>query len=123
VPGHVEQLAVDRDARVVDPRVEAAEARDRLAGDATHVLLPPHVRDDVSGLAARAFDLPDELFKRLLAPRGDDEARAAFGRRPRGDESDAARSAGDYDDLILQLFEFNAHHSLLVVSPKTGVSH
>src|SRR5205085_5418693 len=108
---------------VVDPRVEAAETRDRLVGDAPHVLLPPHVRDDVCGLAACAFDLFDEFFERLLAPRGDDEARAAPGRRTGRDKSDAARSAGDYDYLILKLFEFQGHHPLLVVSLKTGVGH
>ena len=94
---------------VVDPRVDAAEARERVLGDAPHVVLIAHVRDDVDGLAALQVYLFDEVAERLFGARCDDELRAPPRGLARRDEPDAARRAGDYKNLLAQLLKLHFH--------------
>src|ERR1051325_5205011 len=98
--GRLHDSAVDGDARVVDPRVDAPEAFDRHLRDAPHVVLTPDIGDHVDGLAAARVYLFDEAAERLFRARGDDELRAATRRLARRHEPYAARRAGDYENLL-----------------------
>src|SRR5215213_637520 len=107
--GRVRDLPVDGDARVVDPRVDAAEAFERRLRDAPHVVLPPDIRRDVDGLAALRVYLFDEPAQGLLGARRDYELRAAPRRLARRHEPYAARRARDYENLLAQLPQLNVH--------------
>jgi hypothetical protein len=110
---HVEEVAVDGDARVVDPGVEAAEALLGRDADAVHVAHAAHVGDDVDGLAALAPDLLGQALQRLLGARGQHETRAAPSGHPRRHQTDARRRARDHDCLLAQLLQSQFHRSPL----------
>jgi hypothetical protein len=100
VRGDVPRAAVDARAGVADPGVEAPEALHRRTRDAVHRLLVGDVRHDVDDGAAGRADLRDEAAQVLLGPCGGDDLRAALGEHPRGSTADAARRAGDHDNLL-----------------------
>ncbi len=79
-------------------------------GDAVGGIGLGEIGDDDLGLAAGGDDRSADLFELVAAARGDDHLRARrpghLGRRP----ADAARRAGDDDDLLRQGLEADGGH-------------
>ncbi len=115
---HVREPAVDRNAGVVDPRVEGAELSHRDVGDTIHFLGHGHVGDDMGGAAAAHLDFFDRHTQIAFVPRRQHYARAARSRHSRRRQADAARRAGDHDHLIAQSLRFPpAPHQCHVALP------
>src|SRR5215207_10798210 len=102
-------LAVERDGGVVHPRVEAAEAVLGHFGDALDVCALADIRRDDHGPSAAAGAFVGDLAQRLLVACSEHEARAAVGRHLGGGAPDAARGAGDDDDLLFERLQLNSH--------------
>jgi hypothetical protein len=61
--------AVDRQAGVVDPGVDAAEAFERRRGKLPNLVVDADIDLHRDGLAALLVDVADDLVERLLAAR------------------------------------------------------
>ncbi len=69
---NVVQRPFDAESGVADHHVQTAEALDRLANEALHVLFARHVRDHRQRLTAECLNLVDERAQPIAAaPRGD----------------------------------------------------
>ena len=97
---HLSDGRVDADRCVVDPRIDPAEALDRLAGQPLDLLPDRHVGDDHVRSAAKALDFRGDLLQGpFIAGRKHDRgASAAEGQR--GFTADAGRGASNDDDLV-----------------------
>src|SRR5690606_14821168 len=108
---YARQLAVDRYARVVDPRVDPAELRlgeiRRLAMN----LLVRNVTGDVRRPLARRVQIADDRLQGRLVPRGQYDARTALDGQPGGSEPDAARRSGYYHHLVFDGLQSDLHHA------------
>jgi hypothetical protein len=108
----VGQPAVDRNAGIVDPRVERPELSERDVGDAIHFFWHRDVGDDVRRPAAAHVNLFDGNSEIPFIPRRQHHAGSARGCHPRRRQTDPARRARDDDHLIAQSLRFplSPHH-------------
>src|SRR4051794_12377249 len=87
------QLAVNRNCRVVHPRVEPAEVTDRRLSNTAYLLLDTYVGFDVDRASARSFQFVGECLQCWFSARDQDEFRAALCGHSRGHETNPARRA------------------------------
>ena len=80
--------------------------------DAKHVFLASDVRDHIDRFPALLVDRIDNFRETLFAACREHELRTGPGGVLRGGESDAARRAGDHDDLLVEGFELWFHETL-----------
>jgi hypothetical protein len=98
----VEKFAVDGGSGVVDPGVDPAESTHDLLGQRLDRRVVGDVGRDRRRRAAGVFDLPRHVRQRFVIAGGEGDARAHLCRLQRRRAADAARSAGNDDDLICQ---------------------
>lgn len=103
------KAAVDGDAGIVDPRVDAAEAFDGAAGDVLEVLASADVGDDVDGAAAAGGDFVHDAAEGEFVARDEDEACVVARGGAGSGETDAAGSASDDDGLLGEWFKRKVH--------------
>jgi hypothetical protein len=101
--------APDGQPRVVDPRVEPAEALDRFPGEVVHLRAVRDVAHDGMRLPASGVDAVHDVVERLAAARRKHDLGALLRSALGGAQADAAGGAGDDDDLVFQLLEFDGH--------------
>jgi hypothetical protein len=92
------EAADHSDAGDVDPHVDAAESRERRAGEPFDVAHAADVRGDGERLTASSLALVRELLEELGASRGQYQASALIGELEGHTLAEAARCAGDDDD-------------------------
>ena len=105
---NLRQLAVDRDAGIVDPRVQPAERAHRGVGNAIQLGGLGDVGRDINGAPSPAVDLVRGAPEILLVAGRQHYPCAARGRFPRRSESDSARRARNHDCLVSQLLRLPA---------------
>src|SRR5829696_4716364 len=106
-------IALERDRGIVHPGVDAAEGLGCDLGDALDVLAFRHVRRDDNRLPAAPDAFAGHLPQRVLVAGREHEPGAALGGHLRGGAADAARGAGDDDDLLFERLQRDAHRGLL----------
>jgi hypothetical protein len=113
VEGDVHDAAVDTDAGVVHPRVDAAELVHRALGDAFHLGRVRDVGHLAGGPTSGRANLADGTIEVRLVARRQYDARALSRRGLRGDEPDAARGPGHDHDLLVDRLQrdLHVHHS------------
>lgn len=87
-------------------------------GDLLHLIALADVGDDVDRLTAFGVELLLDLLERFRAPCREDELGALLGGRLGRRQADAARSAGEDDDLLVQGFEGYIHEH-----PAADIAH
>jgi hypothetical protein len=97
----IHETTIQRDRRVVDPRIDAAELGNRRVRNALNVLRIRNVGNDRERPAAAAPDFANGLFEVRFVACGKDNASATLGGAFAGDKADAARPAGDHHDLFV----------------------
>ena len=104
---HLRQLPVDRQPGVIHPGVDRAELEQGRFAEPGHRVWVGDVgrRPRRRGRRCGADLVGHAAFRSSFVARRQDDARAAARRHPRGREPDAARCAGDHDDLVLQWLE------------------
>ena len=103
------QLSIHADAGVVNPRVEATELLDGQIRDPVNSVGICDIRDDMEGLAAAPANAAHDVQQVPLISRCEDDARTRIRRHFCGREANAARCAGNDDDLFGKRFELDVH--------------
>jgi hypothetical protein len=85
------------------------EASDRLIRDILYLLAIHDVAPDGDRLAAGIVDAVGEFLQILLAAGGENDFSSLFGSGFGSRQTDAAGSAGNYNDLLVERFEFDGH--------------
>ena len=99
------QLAMDRSAGVVNPRIVAAEALLSRLGNALHIGRLADISSHINSLTTSVINSITELARGISAARGQYQLCAGFGRQTGRNEADSRRCTGNDDDLFAEVFE------------------
>ncbi len=106
---HLVEPSVDREAGVVHPGIDPAEARDRLLSEPVDLRTVADIAGHGERLSARGGNPPGDFVQRLAATSSQHDLGSlpggSLGRR----QADTRRSAGDDDDLLVERFQLHAH--------------
>src|SRR5215213_4589272 len=100
---NVQHAPVNRDASVIDPRIEAAEMLNGSVRNPPDILFLPDICNDRDGLAAISFNFILKLAERVTASRREHKLCALLRCHSCRYQTDAARSTRNHNDLLIEL--------------------
>jgi len=103
------QSPEDRDARVVDPGVDAAELAHHRVAQPPDILSLADIADDGDRLPSLLANSPGYSSQRFFVPGGGNYLRAVLGRHARCDQADPGAGARDDDDLLVERLQLCGH--------------